>query len=88
MEPYPEVVMDKRLQDQFSEICEKKGYSYQVMPSGAGHDTQIMNRQVKTAMLFVPSRDGISHSPSEYTAPADLERGIEVLKAQLYLECY
>ncbi|MFD1485430.1 Zn-dependent hydrolase [Lacticaseibacillus baoqingensis] len=88
MEPYPEVVMDERLQHQFAEICEAKGYRYQVMPSGAGHDTQIMNRKTKTAMLFVPSRDGISHSPAEYTAPEDLERGIAVLKAQLYRECY
>lgn len=88
MEPYPEVLMDPRLQEQFAQICKEKGYRYQVMPSGAGHDTQIMNRKTKTAMLFVPSRDGISHSPAEYTAPADLERGIDVLKAQLYRECY
>lgn len=88
MEPYPEVQMDPRLQKQFEEICQDQGYSYKVMPSGAGHDTQIMNRKVPTAMLFVPSRNGISHSPQEFTAADDLERGIAVLEAQLYKECY
>lgn len=81
-------VMDSRLVHQFEQLVTQKGLNYLKLPSGAGHDTQIMNLKVPTAMLFVPSKNGISHSPAEYTAPADLRAGIDVLKAQLYQECY
>ena len=49
------------------------------MPSGAAHDTQMMARIAPAGMIFVPSRGGRSHSPAEWTAPADLERGANVL---------
>ena len=49
------------------------------MTSGAGHDAQMIARLCPTAMIFVPSRDGISHNPHEYTAPADLAAGANVL---------
>jgi N-carbamoyl-L-amino-acid hydrolase len=55
------------------------GYSYQRMPSGAGHDSQNLATITPTGMIFVPSRGGISHSPSEYTAPIDMARGAHVL---------
>jgi N-carbamoyl-L-amino-acid hydrolase len=47
--------------------------------SGAGHDAQMIARIAPSAMIFVPSRDGISHNPAEYTAPTDLEGGLRVL---------
>jgi beta-ureidopropionase / N-carbamoyl-L-amino-acid hydrolase len=47
--------------------------------SGASHDAQMMARVCPTAMIFVPSREGISHNPREYTQPAHLEAGAEVL---------
>ena len=49
------------------------------MPSGAGHDAQMLARVCPTAMIFVPSANGLSHNIAEYTAPADLERGANVL---------
>jgi len=49
------------------------------MNSGAGHDAQNMAEKVKTAMLFVPSIGGISHSPLEWTNWKDIENGIKVL---------
>ena len=49
------------------------------MPSGAGHDAQMLARVCPTAMIFVPSAGGISHNPAEYTAPADLVAGANVL---------
>jgi acetylornithine deacetylase/succinyl-diaminopimelate desuccinylase-like protein len=49
------------------------------MVSGAGHDAQLMAHKYPSAMIFVPSREGISHSPMEYTPPEDLERGAKVL---------
>ena len=55
------------------------------MPSGAGHDAQMLARACPTGMVFVPSVDGISHNPAEYTAPDDLEAGANVL-LQVMLE--
>jgi hypothetical protein len=45
------------------------------MPGGAGHDSQEMARHLPTAMLFVPSLDGRSHSAAEYTSPEDAALG-------------
>lgn len=80
--------MDKRLVKQFQKIITARGLDYLNLPSGAGHDTQIMNLKVPTAMLFVPSKAGISHAPAEFTSPKDLALGVEILKDQLYEECY
>ncbi|PJO44529.1 allantoate deiminase [Lysinibacillus xylanilyticus] len=64
------------------------GDLYKVMPSGAGHDSQIFAQYVPTAMLFVPSIDGISHNINEETKIADLVKGIEVLIDVLYELAY
>jgi len=55
------------------------GHSVKRMPSGAGHDAQMMARVCPTAMIFTPSTGGISHNPAEHTSPADLEAGANVL---------
>ena len=49
------------------------------MDSGAGHDSQNIAHKVKTGMIFVPSVDGISHSPMEWTDWDDIEKGTKVL---------
>ena len=49
------------------------------MPSGAGHDAQMLARVCPSAMIFVPSVDGISHNPREHTDPKDLVDGANVL---------
>ncbi len=49
------------------------------MWSGAGHDAMVIARRVPAGMIFVPSRQGISHSPEEDTAVADCELGARVL---------
>lgn len=49
------------------------------MYSGAGHDAQLFASLCPTGMIFVPSKDGISHSPDEYTSPEDLEKGANVM---------
>lgn len=55
------------------------GHSVRRMTSGACHDAQMMARVCPTGMIFVPSVDGISHNPAEYTAPADLAAGAQIL---------
>ena len=62
---------------------------YRIMPSGAGHDAQILAGHLPTAMMFVPSIGGISHHWSENTSDADIGRGAEVFveaTKQLLLE--
>jgi acetylornithine deacetylase/succinyl-diaminopimelate desuccinylase-like protein len=49
------------------------------MKSGAGHDAAWTSKVVKTSMIFVPSKDGISHNPSEYTSPEDCSLGTLIL---------
>jgi N-carbamoyl-L-amino-acid hydrolase len=55
------------------------GYSMHRLPSGAGHDAQMMARVCPAAMVFTPSHEGISHNPAEHTDPGDLEAGSNVL---------
>jgi N-carbamoyl-L-amino-acid hydrolase len=59
------------------------GHTVRRLPSGAGHDAQMLARVCPTAMVFTPSVDGISHNPAERTEPADLEAGANVLLAVL-----
>ena len=49
------------------------------MPSGAAHDTQIIAAIAPAGMLFVPSKEGRSHSPAEWTAWKDIEAGANTL---------
>jgi N-carbamoyl-L-amino-acid hydrolase len=55
------------------------GHSVKRLPSGAGHDAQMLARVCPTAMIFTPSVRGISHNPAEFTALDDLEAGANVL---------
>lgn len=56
-----------------------RGHSCRRMPSGAGHDAQMLARVCPAGMVFVPSRAGVSHNPAEYTSPEHLAAGVEVL---------
>ena len=56
-----------------------RGLSCRRLPSGAGHDAQMLARVCPTGMVFVPSAGGISHNPAEFTSPADLVAGANVL---------
>ncbi len=49
------------------------------MPSGAGHDAQMLARICPAAMIFTPSVDGLSHNIAEHTHPADVTAGADVL---------
>ncbi len=77
------VPMNPEMTARMEGICREKNISYQIMPSGAGHDAQIFAGFLDTAMLFVPSRDGISHSPEEYTRAGDIELAAEILVSYL-----
>jgi N-carbamoyl-L-amino-acid hydrolase len=70
---------DKRIQEMVSTAAKSLGLSSIVMPSGAGHDTQDMATLAPTGMIFVPSKNGVSHAPDEYTSPEDMANGVSVL---------
>ena len=59
--------------------CRATGRAWRRMVSGAGHDAQVMAEHVPAAMLFVPSRGGVSHSPQESTSDEHLVLGTQVL---------
>ena len=61
------------------EIGRAHGHSTMRLPSGAGHDAQMLARVCPAGMVFVPSVRGISHNPAELTEDADLEAGANVL---------
>lgn len=73
------VALAPRLQGLIEETCARRGFSHRRMPSGAVHDAQVMAGVAPVGMIFVPSRDGRSHCPEEFTDPADIERGANVL---------
>jgi len=54
------------------------GHSVRRMPSGAGHDAQMLARVCPSGMVFVPSIGGVSHNPAEATTAADLIAGADV----------
>jgi allantoate deiminase len=75
--------LDPHLVDAFERAAVAEGASRRRMPSGAGHDAMLVGRHVPAAMLFVPSRGGISHSPEELSSPGDVELGMRVLAGAL-----
>lgn len=77
------VKLDGRMIRTLDEIVRDLGIPYMRMNSGAGHDAQIFAEHLPVCMIFVPSRNGISHSPLEYTSPDDLDRGRMVMERAL-----
>lgn len=73
------VTFDAELVNAIEASAAQLGYTYRRMTSGAGHDAQMIARIAPAAMIFVPSRGGISHSPDEYTDEQQLLCGAQVL---------
>jgi N-carbamoyl-L-amino-acid hydrolase len=73
------VTCDPRLLAAVDAAAAEAGVRYRRMESGAAHDAQIVAAVCPVAMIFVPSVDGKSHSPSEWTALDDIEAGARVM---------
>ncbi len=69
----------KWIQAEIRKACDLLGLSHRQMQSGAGHDAQDMALICPVGMIFVPSKDGISHSPKEFTTATDMANGANVL---------
>ncbi|MGH1488352.1 MAG: Zn-dependent hydrolase [Acidimicrobiales bacterium] len=73
------VPFDSAVADLIEQTATELGSSTLRMPSGAGHDAQMLARVCPTAMIFTPSEKGISHNPAEHTDLVDLEAGANTL---------
>jgi len=73
------VEFDPRVVDSVERAITRRGHSVRRLPSGAGHDAQMLARVCPTAMIFTPSHLGISHNPAEHTDDADLVEGTQLL---------
>jgi len=73
------VVFDNTLANAIEASAKRLGFTYRRMTSGAGHDAQMIARIAPSAMIFVPSHNGISHNPLEHTDDDQLIQGAQVL---------
>lgn len=73
------VRFDERLVKRIEQAATARGLTQRRITSGAGHDAQMLARIAPSAMIFVPSRGGISHNPREFTLPSQLRDGANVL---------
>ena len=73
------VALDEYLRNSIELACDNHGFTYMHLPSGAGHDAQIFAERFPTAMIFVPSENGRSHCPEEYSNVEDLAAATQVM---------
>lgn len=74
------VPIAEELQQELADVLAQQSIKPVRIPSGAGHDAMILGRHIPVAMLFVRSKDGISHNPKEWSSLADCVQGVHVLK--------
>jgi len=75
----PAAPTDERLRQLIEASADALDLTHRRMPSGAGHDAQSLAIIGPIGMIFVPSREGISHAPTEYTSPEQITNGANVL---------
>tara|TARA_Y100001958_G_C21178947_1_gene509217 strand:- start:802 stop:1344 length:543 start_codon:yes stop_codon:yes gene_type:complete len=73
------VVFDDALVNDVIRFSESLDISVKQMTSGAGHDAQMFARVCPAVMIFVPSENGLSHNPAEFTSQREIEDGSNVL---------
>lgn len=74
------VPVKKELQQKMADAAKESGVRPYYLPSGAGHDAMIIGRHLPAALLFVRSKDGVSHNPKEWSDLNDCVKGVEILK--------
>lgn len=73
------IEMNADIRQVYRDCCEKLGYGYCNMNSGAGHDSMVFAGHWPSAMFFIPCRKGITHNPEEYVTPGALAKGANLL---------
>ena len=75
----PAAITDERIKKLIQGSADALGLSAMHMPSGAGHDAQSLAGIAPLGMIFIPSKDGISHAPGEFTGEQEITDGANVL---------
>ncbi|WP_035322129.1 Zn-dependent hydrolase [Peribacillus kribbensis] len=75
--------VDETLQQVIAAAVRQSGLDPVFLTSGAGHDAMVVGRRIPSAMIFVRSKDGISHNPAEWTTLEDCAAAVHVLKNTL-----
>lgn len=84
----PPTPLDPALRRLLVDLAGQLGLKFLEMPSGAGHDAAWLGRKFPAALIFVPSQEGRSHSPREYTPVDKIIPGITLLAAALHRLAY
>lgn len=79
----PPAISSQAIVDAAVRACQDAGLEHQTMISRAYHDSLFIARIAPIAMLFIPCRGGVSHRPDEYSSPAEITAGVEVLARTL-----
>lgn len=82
VEKHP-AVLSKSVIHEIHKACLSEKIPFMNMISGANHDANAMSTLTDTGMIFVPSRNGISHHPEEFTSWGDIESGIRIMMSSL-----
>jgi len=81
----PATLMDQQILDAMEVTVQATGEPFMRMPSGAAHDTMCVADHVPAAMIFIPCKDGISHSPLEEASSMDAALAAEVMLGTIHL---
>lgn len=79
----PPTPVDGKVLARLRECARREGIDALELPSGAGHDAMVIATVGPMGMIFVRSRDGLSHCPEEYSSPEDLALGTQLLLAAI-----
>jgi allantoate deiminase len=74
------VALNRDMLERLEKSCKRRAYSFRRMISGAGHDALAIGQALDAAMVFVPSKDGRSHCPEEWTEYEDIAKAVAVIR--------
>jgi allantoate deiminase len=77
------VVLHKPVREQLARAAHEHDVPFCVLPSGATHDTAHVAKIAPAGMIFVPSRQGVSHAPEEWSSVEDIARGADIMVSAL-----
>jgi allantoate deiminase len=77
------VVLHKPVREQLARAAHEHDVRFCVLPSGATHDTAHVAKMAPAGMIFVPSRQGVSHAPEEWSSVEDIAHGAEIMASAL-----
>lgn len=77
------VSLSEEVTASLAETCGRIGLSYLYMNSGAGHDSMNMANLCPTGLIFVPSKNGLSHHPEEYSSIEHIAQGVRLLEEEM-----